>query len=227
VKTAERAEARRLRKLGCSVKEIARLVSVSPSTVSLWVRDISLTDEQHAALLHRNPAHRAQRNGSSANRERGRLRRRSYQLAGRQRAREGDGLFLAGCMLYWGEGAKARTHVSLSNSDSELIRFFARFLRECFDVRDDDLRIRCHLFADHLTGQRMIEQFWLDLLGLPRRCLQASAVNAYSRASKRKRINRLPYGTCNLRVYRTEIVQTIYGAIQELGGFNRPQWLDC
>jgi hypothetical protein len=50
-------------------------------------------------------------------------------------------------------------------------------------------------------------------------------VNVYSRASKRKRINKLPYGTCRLAVCRTEIIQTIYGSIQELAGFECGEWL--
>jgi transcriptional regulator with XRE-family HTH domain len=44
VKTAEREEARRLRRdEGLSVKELAGLLGVSKSSVSLWVRDIELT----------------------------------------------------------------------------------------------------------------------------------------------------------------------------------------
>jgi hypothetical protein len=43
---------------------------------------------------------------------------------------------------------------------------------------------------------------------------------------QKKRLNRLPYGTCKLIVSSTEIAQEIYGAIQELAGFNRPEWLD-
>jgi hypothetical protein len=50
-------------------------------------------------------------------------------------------------------------------------------------------------------------------------------VNRYSKYSEKKRTNRLPYGTCALVVCSTEIVQTIYGSIQELGGFDRPEWL--
>ena len=87
------------------------------------------------------------------------------------------------------------------------------------------MRVTCHLFADHLARQREIEQFWLDVTGLPRSSLRKSMVNKYSRASQRKRVNMLPYGTCKLIVHSTEIVQTIYGSIQELGGFNRPEWL--
>jgi hypothetical protein len=51
-------------------------------------------------------------------------------------------------------------------------------------------------------------------------------VNKYSRSSKRTRMNRLPYGTCRLTVHSTRVVQHRYGAIQEYGGFDRPDWLD-
>jgi hypothetical protein len=38
--------------------------------------------------------------------------------------------------------------------------------------------------------------------------------------------NKLPYGVCTLRVHSTWMVQHIYGAIQEYGGFDEPAWLD-
>lgn len=100
-----------------------------------------------------------------------------------------------------------------------------RFLREQYDVRDEALRIDCNLFADHLERQKEIEQFWLDLLELPSSCLRKSKVNVYSKHSQKKRRNRLPYGTVRISVHSTEIVQSIYGAIQEYGGFERPEWL--
>jgi hypothetical protein len=37
---------------------------------------------------------------------------------------------------------------------------------------------------------------------------------------------RLPYGTTRLTVHSTTVVQKIFGAIQEYGGFERPEWLD-
>jgi hypothetical protein len=36
----------------------------------------------------------------------------------------------------------------------------------------------------------------------------------------------LPYGTCRVVVSRTSVVQSIYGAIQEVVGFERDAWLD-
>lgn len=51
-------------------------------------------------------------------------------------------------------------------------------------------------------------------------------MNVYSKYSEKKRKNKLPYGTCEVSVCSTRIVQTIYGSIQEYGGFERPEWLD-
>jgi hypothetical protein len=92
-------------------------------------------------------------------------------------------------------------------------------------VPDERFRVACNLFADHLARQQAIEQFWLDTLELPRSCLRKSMVNVYSKYSQRKRRGRLPYGTCKLVVCDTTVVQSIYGAIQEYAGFDRPAWL--
>lgn len=132
----------------------------------------------------------------------------------------------AGCMLYWAEGGKHRNTVKLSNADPEVLRFFASFLRRFFPVPDSKFRVWCNLFEDHLKRQLEIEQFWLDVVDLPRSCLTKSTVNVYSKYSQRKRQNMLPYGTCRLSIHSTAIVQHIYGAIQEYGGFDRPEWLD-
>lgn len=129
-------------------------------------------------------------------------------------------------MLYWAEGAKARNQLQFANSDPSLARVFVDFLRTYFDISDALIRITCNLFADHLERQREIEQFWLDTLRLPNTSLCPSVVNVYSRYTKKKRTNRLPYGTCRVVVSRTRVIQSIYGSIQEYGGFERPEWLD-
>ena len=160
-----------------------------------------------------------------ANRERGLLRRRAFQEAGRRRRAEWSELHVAGCMLYWAEGSKDKNSVQFVNSDPAMVRYFATFLRRCYEVPDDAFRIDCNLFADHVERQREIEQFWLDTLELPATCLRKSTVNVYSKYSQKKRKNRLPYGTVRVCVHSTELVQQINGAIQEYGGFARPEWL--
>jgi AcrR family transcriptional regulator len=226
MKTAEREWARRLRREeGRSVKEITKLVGVSRSSVSLWVRDIELTEAQKQALRDRNPAFNAWLNGSAARSAHFRDLRRGYQERGRELARAGDEFHAAGCMLYWAEGDKNGRRVALSNADPEVLRFFLSFLRKYFEVENERVRLRCNLFADHLARQREVEQFWLDLLDLPRQCLWKSALNVYSKYSERKRQKMLPYGTTNLTVGDVSILQSIYGSIQEYAGFERPEWL--
>jgi transcriptional regulator with XRE-family HTH domain len=224
MKTEERKQGRELRALGWSVKEIERHLGVSRSSASLWVRDIQLNEEQRRRLSEKTS--KGQLAAAVRKAEAFRLIRREYQEDGRKLARERGSSYAAGCMLYWAEGWKSRTSVRISNSDPDLLILFASFLREHFDVPDERFRVHCHLFADHLAHQHEIERFWLDDLRLPSGCLLKSTVNVYSKYSQKKRVNKLLYGTCDLGVHSTRIVQTIYGSIQEYGGFDRPGWLD-
>jgi predicted transcriptional regulator len=227
MKTAEQREARRMRcDEGRSMKEIAGLLGVSKSSVSLWVRDIELTVEQHAALQARNGLHERQRLAHAAMATKARACRTAAQQEGRRLARRMGNRYACGCMLYWAEGSRNRNKIVFTNSDPAMARFFVGFIREFFDVESERLRLTCNLFADHESRQREIEDFWLMTVGLPRGCLCKSTVNRYSRYSKKKRTNKLPYGTCRVVVHSTKIAQTIYGSIQELAGFDRPEWLD-
>jgi len=128
-------------------------------------------------------------------------------------------------MLYWAEGSKSRNAVQFVNSDPAMVRYFADFLRRYYSVPDEEFRVDCNLFADHVERKREIEQFWLDTLNLPPSSLRKSTVNVYSKYSQKKRQNRLPYGTVRVVVHSTRVAQHIYGAIQEYGGFERPEWL--
>jgi transcriptional regulator with XRE-family HTH domain len=167
MKTAERNEAQRLRRdEGRSVKELAALLGVARSTVSLWVRDIELTPDQYEALRRRMCG---RIDGSRVNTLRALERHREAQEAGKEAARQGDLLHAAGCMLYWAEGSRNRHAVEFVNSDPAMVVFFLGFLRTCFGVPDVKVRVTCNLFADHADRQYEIEGFWLDLLGLPGR----------------------------------------------------------
>jgi hypothetical protein len=209
-----------------SIKEIARVVGVAPSSVSVWVRDVKLTPEQLDSLHQRNPAYNGQLRGANGNAERWRARRSRYQREGQELASCGDWLFVAGVMLYWAEGDKrSRNAARISNSDPEVLKLFMRFLRESLELPDDPIRVTCNLFADHLERQDQIEQFWLNALGLTRSHLCKSVVNTYSKYSLKKRKGKPPHGTTRVTVHSVRTVQQIYGAIQEYGGFERPEWL--
>jgi AcrR family transcriptional regulator len=227
MKRRERDEARTLRRdHGMSIGEIARAIGVSRSSVSVWVRDVELSAAQRESLRARNPALNGQLAGVRARAAKERTARLVAQEQGRRLARRREALHAAGCMLFWAEGSRHRNTVRFTNSDPAMVAFFAAFLRRYFDPPERSMRVACNLFADHVNRQRAVEDFWLGVIGLPRSCLTRSTVNVHSPDSGRTRLNVLPWGTCRLTLHSTAVVQHLYGAIQEYGGFERPEWLD-
>jgi DNA-binding transcriptional ArsR family regulator len=223
VKTNEQRTACELRAQGRSIREIERALGVSRSSVSGWVRHIQLKEEEQVALAARVGQGRLE--AAARKSDAARLLRAQFQADGRERARNSTSSYAMGCMLYWAEGTKSRWSASMSNSDCDLLRLFAEFLRVHFEVSDESMRVHCHLFADHAVRQREIEKHWLTTLALPESCLRKTIVNAYSKYSSKKRTNKLPFGTSKLSVHSTKIVHTILGSIQEYGAFDRPEWL--
>lgn len=140
-------------------------------------------------------------------------------------AREANPEHLAGCMLHWAEGSNARNSVVFTNSDPDMHRAYLRFLRGPCEVADERicLSINCHL--NNGLSLPEIEAWWLAELGLPASALRAATVNRPSSASRWRR-NVLTYGTARLCVHSTFLIQSIYGAIQEYGDFDRPEWLE-
>jgi hypothetical protein len=170
-KLKERDEARRLRaEQGLPMKQIAALLGVSPASVHLWTADIAITAEQRERNLTR-----ARGLSGEVWRKKSRDRRLAYQQEGRRRAREGDPLHQAGCMLFWAEGSKARNAVILANSDPNLLRYFARFLRTCVEVPPEQLRVCLNVYLGNGLSIREIEDHWLEILELPRTCLGSTS----------------------------------------------------
>jgi transposase-like protein len=223
-KSEEFEEARRLRTQGESIKRIARALGVSPGTVHRWTIDIELTAEHKTALDHRQAEGRrsAHRKWSARCRER----RRRWQEIGRAQARLRDPLHTAGCMLYWAGGAKSRNALKFANSDPAMLVMYARFLRESLSVVDERMAVRLNFYTGNGLTQDEIEDYWLDLLALPRSCLRQPTVNHFPTSSSGKRRNKLPYGVCTITVGSTELTQHVFGAIQEYSGIDNLAWLD-
>lgn len=214
-------EACLLRQQGMSVKSIARKLNVSQSSVSLWVRGIELSTEQKQELDNRRRRFGSYNAGARANSDRNKQLRLTYQQKGRLRAKEMNPLHLTGCMLYWAEGAKTRNGIYFVNSDPNMVVLFMKFIREELNVANIDIALRIHCHTSVSTEIARIEQYWVDLLGLA----PSNVKKTYIKAGGDGRKNILQNGVCDIRVHSTELVQHIYGAIQEYGGFENPGWL--
>jgi len=124
-------------------------------------------------------------------------------------------------MLYWAEGSKGRNNIMFANSDPEMMKLFIRFLREELQIQEKDFIIVLHCHTHDTAEWERITHYWLGILGLTQRNMRN--INVKQGSNSRK--NRLHNGICTLRVYSTELTMHIYGAIQEYGGFKRPEWL--
>jgi hypothetical protein len=222
--STEREEARCLRSEGMSVKDIALQLGVAKASVSVWVRDIALTPSQSAALHGKYHHYDAKLRGSRANLEKGLAQRLAYQQEGRSKAREGDPLHLAGCMLYWAEGAKSRASLELVNSDPDMLSFFMRFLRESLHIPEAKFRARVICYTNNGIVRQDIGAYWLSRLTLPQSALLRTTENVQP-SSSQQRGRKLIYGVCVLSVHSVKAKQHIYGAIQEYIGIDKPEWV--
>jgi AcrR family transcriptional regulator len=209
-----------------ALRDIAERLGVSKSSVSLWCRDVELSPEQESVLKAKNPALNGQLLGMRVRRERCRMRRIEAQAHGRELARIGDPVHRGGCMLYWAEGSKSRNAVQIVNADADLLATFLHFLRTCYAVPDTAITFSVNCFLGNGLTLAEIQDWWLARLELPASCVRRAVVNRPSSASKRLKGNVLPYGTARLAVHSTDVIQSIYGAIQEYAGIERPEWLD-
>lgn len=216
-----REEARRLRTEGMSVREIAKTLKISLSSASTWVRDIALSETQIETLKANQRLYGAQNAGAASNRENGRKRRALYQEDGKIKAREMRPLHMMGCMLYWAEGAKSRNRIYFANSDPNMHKLFIQFLREELNVMDSEITIYIHCHTNEPDEMQAIEDFWFKCLNLSR----SNHRKTYIKKGSEVQHSILEHGVCGVAVYRTDLVQHIFGAIQEYGDFDNPNWL--
>lgn len=219
-KPEKRKRARELRRQGWKIIDIAKELDVRRETASRWCLDIELSPEQVAALGEEDPQWLTRHEAAQKTKKEALAQRLAYQEAGRERARQGSDLHLLGCMLYWGEGAKARNHLQFINTDSHMLKLFMRFLRDEFQIRDKEIYLTIMHHTSDEDEINRIEAYWLDWLSLSSEC----GINMQLKKGTESRKMRYQNGICSIAISNTEILQHIFGAIQEYIGFDNPDW---
>lgn len=142
----ERSElGKALRRLGLTYGEIRELIPVPKGTLSYWCKEIRLSDDQIDAIGERTgPETRVGIPVDTQWRRREEIDR--IRADARQFAKEhlDDPLFVAGVVLYWGEGAKTGSNLILVNSDPAILRLFVAWVRRYLDTTAD-LVLSMHL----------------------------------------------------------------------------------
>jgi len=142
--------------------------------------------------------------------------REENRLQGRRMAKTASKDYMYGCILYWTEGSKGKYTVDFANADVFMIKYFVEFLRKHFGCKDEDFAIYLNAYLNNGMSLGDIEEYWLNATNLPRTCLRKFTNRAkyYDPENKRKKAKH-PYGVCKVRVNSSEIVETIFGSIEE------------
>jgi len=171
-KTAQKLKAIELRKKGLSYSEIQKQVEASHSSLSLWLSDIKLTDEQMNRLSRKGDE--ARKLGSLALKNQ-RLERTSEIIKKASSEIENlslKDLMLIGITLYWAEGSKQKEHdpskqVIFSNSDPKMIQIFLKWLKECLGIPSERIVFEIYIHKTHKKSIEELSTYWSNVTGFP------------------------------------------------------------
>ncbi len=157
-KLGAQEKARALRADGRTLADIAEVLGVSKSSVSLWVREMNIEVRRRQPVARRPNALQLAKLAEIEECDR----------LGRERIGVlSDAAFLAaGAALYAGEGTKTGKDVNFANTDARMVAFYCSWLRRFFDIDEERFRIRVYLHEGlDLDGA---EAFWSEVTGVPR-----------------------------------------------------------
>jgi len=199
-----------------SYSQIRKRLDVPKSTLSYWLREFPLTEERIQELQRK-----GWENGE-AGRERFRAtmrkkREQKYrEVYVKQRQKltnlSKDAFFVAGLMLYLGEGDKRdRNKIGLANTDVWVIKFFIKWLVDFLGIPKEKIRAQLHLYQN--MDIKKEEGFWEKELGLPETQFYRPSIRKLQKASFSYKES-YRHGTCSIYVCGVKKKREIMAAIQ-------------
>jgi len=163
-KSKEHILARRLRGRGKSIKNIARLLGVSKSSVSVWCRDIVLTINQIDNLHSQSVigGYKGRLKGARLQREKREFKIRNYEKLGVKNIGSlgSRDLLLLGLGLYLGEGNKSGNKFQFTNSNPDIIKLIILWLKKMFGIKKKDFVFHVMINQAHRSRDEKLKKYW-------------------------------------------------------------------
>lgn len=169
-KFVEKERAINLRKKGYSYSEILKSVGVSRSTLSEWLRHVTISNTQVDRLRSKNE--QARKLGSIALKNK-RIEKSENII--KQSIREigkidTNTLRVIGATLYWAEGSKQSEHepskeLIFTNSDPRMIRIYILWLSRCLSVKNDDVKFEIYIHETYGNSPTELSGYWSKVTG--------------------------------------------------------------
>lgn len=190
-----------MRKNGKSYNEIYNALKIPKATLSGWFSEIGWSKEMRKKLASKVQIQHTVRL-VELDKIRGQHLAKAYEEAGREAIEDlgvlkYNPLFIAGLMLYWGEGDKAtKAQVRLANTDPELIKLFVFFLIKVCNIPKEKVGIHILTYPD--IDDKANRQYWSEISGIaPEKFLKSVHIQG------RHKTRRLGHGVCSVYVSST------------------------
>ncbi|MBM3261156.1 hypothetical protein FJY93_01930 [Candidatus Kaiserbacteria bacterium] len=197
----DKEEAEKLRREGASYNEIYRKLKIPRATLSDWFSQVDWSQavkERLSKEVFDASAVRIQ----ELNKIRGARLERVYDEARNEARHEFEALkynplFIAGIMLYWGEGDKRnRCHVRLINTDPDMVKLFVFFLKNTCLIPEARIKAAVTIYPD--LDPTTCVAYWSKHSEIKREKFTKPIV-----IQGRHKTNRLSYGMCTVVITST------------------------
>lgn len=201
-----------------SYSEIKKRLSVPQSTLSYWLREFPLTEGRIKELQKMG----WEKSEAKIERFRAAMKRREkmkYQEVYNEQQRKlanlsKDSFFVAGLMLYLGEGNKKDKYkIALANTDPLIIKFFVKWLTDFLSIPKEEMKFQLHLYENMDIRHEI--KFWINELRLKENQLYRPSIRKLRKSSFSYRES-YRHGTCDISVCGREKKRELIAAIQAL-----------
>jgi len=188
----------KLRKKGTSYNRISKELGIPKSTMHYWFRNLrwSRIIKEKLTEKAKIQATKRLRKVIEAQKKRWKAWRKQYREEAIKEfpILKSNPLFVAGLMLYWGEGdSNLRHQVRLSNSNPRMIKLFNDFLQKICKIPKERVRLALVIYPDLI--EKVCKNFWSNKTKISLKQFDKSSV-IYGRHPTK----RLENGVCIIRV---------------------------
>lgn len=190
-----------LRRSGKSYTEIHKALKIPMATLSDWFSKVDWSKQLKQKLASEVQTQHTIRL-VELNKIRGQHLKKAYEEA-REEAKiefqelKYNPLFIAGLMLYWGEGDKLTKYsTKIANTDPELIRLYVFFLRNTCRIPEE--KIKAHLLIYPDLDAEKCKRYWAHKSGVSHnRFFKTTTIEG------KHKLRRIQYGVCMIGISST------------------------
>lgn len=219
-KEKEKLEALDLRRQGLSYREILERVTVSKSSLSLWLQSVGLSKTQKQRLTEKKLA--SARRGALKKKEdrifrTGIIMEEAKKEVGKLTERE---RWLIGVALYWAEGSKEKewspgSSAQLINSDPRMIQFFLKWLIFRCKIPKNMLQFEIYIHENHKYRLGEVRNYWSLKTGFSEDNFQTVYFKKNKIHTKRKNTGNKYFGMLKIKIKKSS------GLVRKIAG-----WVD-